>query len=113
MTVREWLSQCVGVALPPEGLPELLQDGQLLLRLAILTAPDAAARIAPSTGPTGRLDAFVAASRQLGVPEPELLVPETLLHPDPHLPVSRGAVLALVSFAREAAARGLLPQLEL
>lgn len=154
MAVREWLSVCLGVALPPDDLPELLRDGQLLLRLAVVAAPEAAARIASSAGgsngpgapaahtpsglypsphlrddvhfngrgrvhvatppgPRGRLDAFVAASRQLGVPEPELLVPEALLHPDPQLSVSRGAVLALASFAREAAARGLLPPLEL
>jgi hypothetical protein len=154
MTVREWLSDCLGVALPPDDLPQLLQDGQILFRLAALAAPETAAGIAPSPGgadnpthptahtcdgrfltlnhrasflfnvhshfhshtppsPTARLYAFVAVSRHLGVPEAELLVPEALLHPEPQLPVSRGTVLALASFAREAAARGLLPPLEL
>ena len=130
--VREWLTKCMGFELPPDDLPQLLQDGHLLLRLATAVVPDitrldssAGGKRAPGgssdrtprdamclTGARQRLDLFVAASRYLGVPESDLLVPEALLYPEPHLPVSHGIVLALESFAQVAAARGMLPPLD-
>ncbi|KAL1520651.1 hypothetical protein AB1Y20_022223 [Prymnesium parvum] len=106
-SLREWLQESLGLELPPGDLPSLLQDGQILCRLAAALpgfAPPPA-----DAPPIERIHAFSAACRQLGVPSDSLLQPHHLL-PGPHKSAS-ALVNALSALAREAYVRGFLPAL--
>ena len=94
--------------LPAGDLPQLLQDGSLLLELADAALPGVAAPLAAAS-PEQKLRGFVSACEELGVEEEALLRPETLL-PGPARSAAELAA-AIDAMAVAAAAKGLLPPL--
>ena len=86
----------------------LCDAGDLLVALADVAMPGVAPPLAGASA-AAKLAAFTTASRQLGVPEDEVLPPEGW-QPGPQRSAEAVAA-ALTAWAREAAARSLLPPL--